>query len=135
MTLSALPAPAGVRARGPRKRILVVDDDSAIRRGLRRILVKEGYDVCDARDGEEAIQMFREHPCDLALLDINMPALNGWGTIAGLRSLDGALPAIFLTARADHRNLAREAGLELMEKPIDLRLLLSQIHAVLSKAA
>jgi DNA-binding response OmpR family regulator len=109
-----------------------VDDDDAIRRGLRRVLVRQGYQVIDACDGREAIQVFQEHPCDLALLDMNMPLRNGWGTIADLRALGSQLPAIIITARPDQRNIAREAGVELMEKPIDLPLLLKRIGALLS---
>jgi len=115
------------------KVILVVDDDDAVRRGLRRALVTEGYQVVDARDGREAIDVFQKHPCDLALLDMNMPLLNGWGTIAGLRFLNGRLPAIIITARSDQRNVAREAGVELMEKPVSLPLLLKRIGTLLGK--
>ena len=113
--------------------ILVVDDDDSVRKGLRWVLVMDGYQVVAARHGREAIQIFQEHPCDLALLDMNMPLLNGWGTIAGLRSLNGRLPAIIITARPDQRNIARQAGVELMEKPVDLPLLLKRIGALLSK--
>jgi DNA-binding response OmpR family regulator len=116
-----------------RKTILVVDDDAAVRKALRGVLVSEGYDVIGACHGREAIQLFRVHPCDLALLDINMPLRNGWGTIADLRTLQSRLPAILITARPDQRNIAREAGLELMEKPLDLPLLLKRIGALLNR--
>lgn len=116
-----------------RKTILVVDDDEAVRKGLRGVLASEGYHVLVARDGREAIQVFRVHPCDLALLDMNMPLRNGWGTIADLRALKSQLPAIIITARPDQRNIAREAGIELMEKPLDLPLLLRRIGALLSE--
>jgi DNA-binding response OmpR family regulator len=115
----------------PHKRILVVDDDDGIRRGLRRWLMRKGYEVVDARDGREAIRLFKEQPCDLALLDMNMPLLNGWGAIAGLRALESQLPAIIITARPDQRNIAREAGVELMEKPVNVPLLLKRISALL----
>jgi DNA-binding response OmpR family regulator len=121
------------RGNAPGKTILVVDDDDAVRRGLRRVLVKEGYQVVDARDGREAVQIFQDHPCDLALLDLNMPVLNGWGAIAGLRSLNGRLPAIIITARFDQRRVAREAGVELMEKPVVLPVLLQRIEALLNQ--
>lgn len=116
----------------PRKTILVVDDDEAVRKGLRGVLVSEGYKVVAARHGREAVQVFRVHPCDLVLLDMNMPLRNGWGTIADLRALQSQLPAIIITARPDQRNVAREAGLELMEKPLDLPLLLNRIGALLN---
>jgi DNA-binding response OmpR family regulator len=113
------------------KTILVVDDDHAIRRGLRRVLMREGYQVIDAQNGHEAVRVFQEHPCHLALLDMNMPLLNGWGTIAKLRLLQSGLPAIFVTARPDQQNIAHEAGIDLMEKPINLALLLSRIGSLL----
>jgi two-component system, OmpR family, response regulator len=127
------PAPAGSPDSLLRKTILVVDDDEAVRNGLRGVLVSEGYKVVAARHGREAVQVFRVHPCDLALLDMNMPLRNGWGTIADLRALKSQLPAIIITARPDQRNVAREAGVELMEKPLDLPLLLQRIGVLLSE--
>ena len=115
----------------PRKTILVVDDDDAVRRGLRCVLISEGYEVVSAINGIQALAAFRRHPCDLALIDMNMPLLPGWGTIAELRALDGRLPVIIITARPDQRNLADAAGVELMEKPLDLQLLLTRIGALL----
>jgi DNA-binding response OmpR family regulator len=99
---------------------------------LRRVLVSAGYNVVAARHGREAVQFFRVHPCDLALLDMNMPVRNGWGTIADLRGLNSQLPAIIITGRPDQGNVAREAGVGLMEKPLDLPLLLQRIGALLS---
>ena len=117
----------------PHKTILIVDDDDAVRRGLRCVLVTEGYHVIPASNGREAVRAFREQPCDLALLDMNMPLLNGWGTIAELRALDGRLPVIIITARPDQRNIAAAAEVELMEKPLDLPLLLKRISTLLSE--
>ena len=126
------PTPAGSPDSLRRKTILVVDDDEAVRKGLRGVLVSEGYNVIAARHGREAVQVFKVHPCDLVLLDMNMPLRNGWGTIADLRALESRLPAIIITARPDQRNAAREAGLELMEKPLDLPLLLNRIGTLLN---
>ena len=126
------PTPADSPDSLPRKTILVVDDDEAVREGLRGVLVSEGYKVVAARHGREAVQVFRVYQCDLVLLDMNMPRRNGWGTIADLRALKSQLPAIMITARPDQRNIAREAGLELMEKPLDLPLLLNRIGALLN---
>jgi DNA-binding response OmpR family regulator len=114
-----------------RKRILVVDDDDAVRDGLDAVLVREGYEVVAASNGIQALAVLRRQPCDLALLDMNMPLLNGWGTIGELRRLNRWLPMIIITARPDQRTLARESGVELMEKPLDLPLLLRRIDALL----
>ena len=116
----------------PPARLLVVDDDEAVRTGLRCVLVNEKYQVACARNGLEASQAFREHPCDLALIDMNMPLQNGWGTIASLRFLNPAVPVILITARPDQQALTREAGIMLMEKPLNLPLLLRRIRELLS---
>jgi DNA-binding response OmpR family regulator len=63
---------------------------------------------------------------------MNMPLQNGWGAIAGLRLLAGALPIVIITARPDQRTVAREAGVELMEKPLDPPLLLRRIGELLA---
>ncbi len=114
----------------PRK-ILVVDDDNAIRDGLEGVLVREGYEVATASNGVQALAVLRRTPCDLALLDMNMPLLNGWGTISELRRLNRWLPIIIITARPDQGTLAREAGVELMEKPLDLPGLFRRIGELL----
>ena len=115
------------------KRILVIDDDEAVRTGLRCVLVTEGYEVLTAANGLEAEAACRQQACDLALLDMNMPLQNGWGTLAHLRKQDPTLPVVFITARPDQRTLARETGVELMEKPLDLPRLLQRIGELASQ--
>ena len=114
--------------------ILVVDDDEAVRTGLRCVLVSEGYDVRVACDGREAVQELASTRTDLILVDMNMPVQNGWATIAGLRSIKPHVPIIIITARPDQLRAARAAGLELMEKPLDLPVLMERIAALLQKA-
>jgi DNA-binding response OmpR family regulator len=115
-----------------RKRLLIVDDDDAVRSGLEEILVKEGYEVVTACNGIQALAILRRQPCDLALIDLNMPLLNGRGTIAELRRLNRWLPIVIITARPDHGTRARESGVELMEKPLDLPLLVRRIGDLLA---
>ena len=116
-----------------RETILVVDDDDAVRNGLRSVLVTEGYAVVTANNGFQATAAFRSQSCALALIDMNMPLLNGWGAIASLRSLSPSLPIVIITARPDQRTVAREAGVTLMEKPLDLPLLLHRIGELINK--
>ncbi len=116
----------------PAHTVLVVDDDEAVRVGLRSVLISEKYRVITASNGVEAVAAFRAQPCELALIDMNMPVQNGWGTIAGLRSLAPALPIVIITARPDQRALARETSVELMEKPLDLPRLLRRIRELLA---
>jgi DNA-binding response OmpR family regulator len=115
-------------------KILVVDDDEAVRTGLRCVLVSEGYEVRTACNGREAVQDLAKSPADLVLVDMNMPVQNGWSTIAGLRSLHPNLPIIIITARPDQLRAARAAGLELMEKPLDLPVLMERISALTRQA-
>jgi DNA-binding response OmpR family regulator len=119
----------------PKGRILVVDDDDEVRRGLRCVLIMEGYEVATATNGREGVEKFRNGPCDLALVDMNMPLQNGWSTIAALRSMRRGLPVIFITARPDQRTLARECNVDLMEKPLDLPKLLERITALVDASA
>lgn len=67
----------------------------------------------------------------LILVDINMPVLNGWGTIGELRTLSPRVPIIMITARPAQKMIARTAGVELMEKPLDIPYLLARISKLL----
>ena len=67
-------------------RILVVDDDPQIRRVMRVTLTAQGYEVDDARSGEEALEKLRERQCDLVLLDMNMPGMGGLETCRLIRA-------------------------------------------------
>lgn len=82
-----------------RAEIMIVDDERLVRAGIAGLLEGEGYAVRQARDGNEALALFREHPCDLALLDVMMPGRNGYATCADLRHLSPQLPILFLTAK------------------------------------
>lgn len=78
--------------------ILVVDDERVLRQGLARELVREGYAVREAADGEKALAAIAEHRPDLILLDVDMPRRGGIATCEEIRRRDPLLPVIFLTA-------------------------------------
>ncbi len=128
------PHPPSSAESARRKKVLVVDDDDGVRLGLDDVLVREGYEVVSACNGIQALAVLRREPCDLALLDIKMPLLNGWGTIGELRRLNRELPMIIITAHPDQAKLAGEAGVELMEKPLNPQILLQRIDALLNKS-
>lgn len=115
-------------------KILVVDDDEAVRTGLRCVLISEGYEVGVASGGNEAIRELTKNSVDLILVDMNMPGQNGWATIAMLRAIRANVPIIIITARPDQLRAARAAGLELMEKPLDLPVLMQRIAALIHQA-
>ena len=80
-------------------KILVVDDDQAVRESLRRSLIFNGYTVSLATDGEEALEKIKSDRPDMAILDVMMPKLDGLEVCRALRSEGDDLPILLLTAR------------------------------------
>jgi two-component system, OmpR family, KDP operon response regulator KdpE len=117
-------------------RILVVDDDPQIRRVMKMTLTAEGYEVEDARSGEEAQQTLREHHYDLILLDMNMPGIGGLETCRAIRG-SSEIPIIMLTVRNAERDKvsALDAGADdFVAKPFSTPELLARIRAALRRA-
>ena len=80
-------------------RILVVDDESSIRRALRPSLMELGFQVAEASRGEEALQALRASTYDVVLLDMNMPGIGGIETLRRIRAFAPRLPVLMLTVR------------------------------------
>ena len=119
-------------ANRPGQRILLVDDDPIVSNSLNDVLVEEGFFVMLAKNGLEALQVIKNSPVDLVLLDLNMPVKNGWDTLAEVRQNDPVLPVIVLTARPHQLSNAMNAGASaLMEKPMDMLMLLQTINGLL----
>jgi len=93
-----------------KKHILVVDDEPRIRRFVRMNLELEGYEVYEAEDGLTAIERVREDMPDLVLLDVAMPNMDGFETLAHLREFS-QVPVIILTVKGDEEDLTQ--GLDL----------------------
>ncbi|MBU1699657.1 MAG: response regulator [Candidatus Eisenbacteria bacterium] len=122
-------------------RILVVDDDNQVRSMLRLTLEREGYEIVEAADGFEAIQLFRENPFDLIITDIIMPGLEGFETIQRLRAES---PDVKIIAISGGGRLAPEGYLEVAEnlgalkaltKPVDHDELLATVRELVERAA
>ncbi len=118
-----------------RKRILVTDDEARMRRFVRMNLELEGYDVLEADNGLAALQRVRDDMPDLVLLDVMMPDLDGFETLARLREMS-SVPVIMLTVKGDEEDRIR--GLDLgaddyITKPFSPRELVSRIRAVLRR--
>jgi DNA-binding NtrC family response regulator len=79
------------------KRILVIDDEPTALDLLRRILEMDGYEVLSAVNGQEGVELFRQHPCDLVITDMVMPVKDGLQTILDLRSYVPDLPVIAIS--------------------------------------
>ena len=116
------------------KKLLLVDDDPAVRESLAHVLTSEGYAVLTASNGVEALEVTTQHPVDLVLLDLNLPKKNGWDTFELMIKQNPQLPVIIITARPNQLfpALASGAG-ALMEKPLDFPKLLQTIHDLLSE--
>jgi two-component system, OmpR family, KDP operon response regulator KdpE len=117
--------------------ILVVDDEPQIRRVLRATLSSNGYDVVEAKDGQEAIAaVLKEHP-DLILLDVNMPGMNGFEACSKIRlSFDG--PIIMVTVRNAEQDkvLALDSGADdYVVKPFAIGELLARIRAAVRRSS
>src|SRR3712207_5279569 len=101
--------------------ILVVDDDPDIRALLTELLEGEGFHVTTAANGREALDRIGEHRPRLALLDLQMPVMNGWELLAHLRQARAAVPVIFMSAGARVRAEAERHGADgYLAKPFDL---------------
>jgi two-component system, OmpR family, alkaline phosphatase synthesis response regulator PhoP len=119
-------------------RILVVEDDPAVRLSLRLTCQKEGFEVAEAADGLGAFSEFARDRPDLVLLDLMLPGLSGLDVCRELRQRDQNLSVIILTARGDE--VDKVVGLELgaddyITKPFSPRELIARIRAVLRRSA
>ena len=117
-------------------KVLVVDDESRMRKLVRDFLVKDGYSVVEAADGEEAVDVFMsDKDISLIILDVMMPDMNGFQELLKIREKNN-VPVLMLTARGE--DVDRIVGLELgaddyIAKPFNPRELLARIHAVLRR--
>ena len=119
-----------------RLKILVVDDESRMRKLIRDFLVKSNFDVVEAGDGEEALNLFYEQK-DIALivLDVMMPKMDGWQVCREVRSYS-KVPIIMLTAKSDESDelLGFDLGVdEYISKPFSPKILVARIEAILRR--
>lgn len=117
------------------KKILVVDDQEAIRALLVTYLVQNEFDPIVARDGEEAIEKYEQHHIDLVLLDIMLPKKDGYEVLKELRAR-GSVPVVMVTAKGEEGD--RVMGLEYgaddyIVKPFSPKEVIARIHAILRR--
>jgi two-component system KDP operon response regulator KdpE len=120
----------------PAIRILVVDDESAIRRALRPPLMELGFQVAEASRGEEALQVLRSSTYDAVLLDINMPGIGGIETLRRIRTFAPRLPVLMLTVRDEEEDKveALDAGADdYVTKPFSTRELIARIRSAVRR--
>ena len=117
--------------------ILVVDDESRIRKLLKDFLIKESYSILEAADGEEALKVYGENSnkIKLILLDVMMPKLDGWSVLRQIRQ-SSKVPVIMLTARSEEQDelFGFELGVdEYISKPFSPKILVARIKAILNR--
>lgn len=117
--------------------ILVVDDESRMRKLLKDFLTAKGYQILEAEDGENAIEVFEENrnKIKLILLDVMMPKLDGWSVLRKIRQ-ESNLPVIMLTARGEEQDelFGFELGVdEYISKPFSPKILVARVEAILKR--
>ena len=117
-------------------KILVVDDESRMRKLVRDFLVKQEFEVVEAEDGEDALNKFYEQK-DIALiiLDVMMPKINGWDVCREIRETS-KVPIIMLTAKGEESDELQGFGIgadEYISKPFSPRILVARVEAILRR--
>ncbi|MDF2485341.1 MAG: two component transcriptional regulator, winged helix family [Herbinix sp.] len=118
-------------------KILVVDDESRMRKLVKDFLVRKNYDVIEAENGEQAIDLFfSKKDIDLIILDVMMPKLDGWQVCREIRQYS-KVPIIMLTAKSDEKDelLGFDLGVdEYISKPFSPKILVARVEAVLRRS-
>ena len=120
------------------QKILVVDDEARMRKLVADFLVREGYEVLEAGDGEKAMDIFyAEKEIALVILDVMMPKMDGWQVLREIRE-SSQVPVIMLTARSDEKDELKGFDLgvdEYVTKPFSPRTLVARVEAILRRTS
>jgi len=119
------------------QRVLTVEDDPAIRRGIVDALRFAGFETLEAADGRRGLEMARSSEFDLLLLDLVLPGCDGLEILAEVRQLRPTLPVIILTARGDESDRVRglrDGADDYVVKPFSVKELLARVEAVLRRS-
>ena len=114
-------------------KVLVAEDDVNTRRGLVEILKEEGYQIVEAANGDEALELFRQENPDFVCLDIMMPGMSGYDVCKNIRSVNDRVPVIFISAKSEE--IDKVLGLELgaddyIMKPFGIKEVIARIRAI-----
>ena len=118
-------------------KILVVDDEARMRKLVKDFLTIKGYQVIEAGDGEEAVEIFfQQKDIALILLDVMIPKMDGWEVLKTIR-LHSKVPIIMLTARGEERDELQGFDLgvdEYISKPFSPKILVARVEAILRRS-
>lgn len=119
-------------------KVLMVDDESRMRKLVKDFLTREGYLVLEAGDGEQALDIFmNDKNISLVILDVMMPKMDGWQTLKEIRAYSD-VPVIMLTAKADERDelMGFDLGVdEYITKPFSPKILMARVSAILRRTS
>ena len=116
------------------QRVLIVDDEPAIRRFLRTSLTAQRFSVIEAQDGKSALEEIQRHPIDLLVLDLGLPDIDGFEIINRLRHSGSSVPILVLSSRTDEAGKVRALDLgadDYVTKPFGVEELLARVRAAL----
>lgn len=118
-------------------KILIVEDSATLRHSMRQTISRAGHTPVEARNGEEALQLFDNQPVDMVIMDVEMPGLDGFETTRlireSLNKMDRWLPIIFVTGKSEEQDLRRGidvGGDDYLTKPVSETILLAKIRAM-----
>ncbi len=115
-------------------RILVIDDEPAIRRFLKTSLSTQGWSVIEAEDGKTALETLRRNGVDVIVLDLGLPGMDGFEVLGAVRGSGSTLPVIVLSVRADEAGKVRALDMgadDYVTKPFGIEELLARIRAAM----
>ncbi len=118
--------------------VLVVDDEARMRKLIKDFLVKDGFEILEAEDGEKALEVYDKNKknISLILLDVMMPKIDGWTVLKSIREDNKKIPIVMLTARAEEQDelLGFELGVdEYISKPFSPKILVARVGAILKR--
>ena len=118
-------------------KILIVDDESRMRKLIKDFLQAKGYSILEAEDGEKALEVFEQNSSNISLilLDVMMPELDGWSVLRQIRQ-ESKVPIIMLTARGEEQDelFGFELGVdEYISKPFSPKILVARVEAILKR--
>jgi len=130
--------PTASTATAPVARVLVIDDDVTVRMLMRAALQKVGFNVSLTDSGEQGLRLFNEQPCDLVMLDVDMPGLSGYEVCSHIRLLAGdLLPIVMVTGMEDAASVEtayKNGATDFISKPINWEVLGHRVHFLLRAA-
>lgn len=118
--------------------VLVVDDEARMRKLIKDFLIKDGFKILEAEDGEKALEVYDKNKKDISLilLDVMMPKIDGWTVLKFIREDNKKIPIVMLTARAEEQDelLGFELGVdEYITKPFSPKILVARVGAILKR--